>query len=96
MNTDTKIGSNCMLNTNSSIDHDCIINDHSHISPGLQLQAMLGLKKLLDRVGSKKCQNCIIGDNVFVAAGAVITKNVKSNSLVKGIPTKYAKKLAKF
>ena len=48
-------------------------------------------------LGAKIIQNCIIGDNVFVAAGAVITKNIKSNSFVKGIQQKYAKKkLAKF
>ena len=38
----------------------------------------------------------VIGDNVFVAAGTVVTRNIKSNSFVKGIPAKYArKKLAK-
>ena len=35
---------------------------------------------------------CIIGDNVYVAAGAVVTKNLKSNTFVKGVPAKYAKK----
>ena len=30
-------------------------------------------------LGSKIIENCVIGDNVFVAAGAVVTKNVKSN-----------------
>ena len=29
-----------------------------------------------------------IGENSFVAAGAVITKNVKSYALVKGVPAK--------
>ena len=33
-----------------------------------------------------------IGKNSIVAAGAVVTKNIKSNSFVKGIPAKYAKK----
>ena len=62
----------------------------------LQLQVMLRLENCWIGLGAKIIQNCIIGDNVFVAAGAVITKNVKSNSFVKGIPAKYAKKLAKF
>ena len=43
-------------------------------------------------LGAKVINNCIIGDNVFVAAGAVVTKNIKSNSFVKGIPAKYEKK----
>ena len=43
-------------------------------------------------LGVKIIENCIIGDNVFVAAGSVVTKNIKANSFVKGIPAKYAKK----
>ena len=43
-------------------------------------------------LGSKIIENCIIGDNVFVAAGAVVTKNIRSNTFVKGIPAKYARK----
>ena len=98
VNTDTKIGINCIINTNSSIDHDCIINDHSHICPGVTIAGNVKIgKNCWIGLGAKIIQNCIIGDNVFVAAGAVITKNVKSNSFVKGIPAKYAKKkLAKF
>ena len=48
-------------------------------------------------LGTKIIENCVIGDNVFVAAGSLVTKDIKSNSFVKGIPAKYArKKLAKF
>ena len=53
---------------------------------------MLSWKNCWIGLGAKIIQNCIIGDNVFVAAGAVVTKNLKSNSFVKGIPAKYAKK----
>ena len=33
-----------------------------------------------------------IGENVYVGAGAVVTKNVESNSIVAGIPAKFMKK----
>ena len=47
-------------------------------------------------LGSKIIENCTIGDNVFVAAGSVVTKNIKSNSFVKGVQLNMLKKLAKF
>ena len=37
--------------------------------------------------------NIVIGENVYVGAGAVVTKNLKSNIVVVGVP---AKKLKKF
>ena len=41
--------------------------------------------------------NCVIIDNVFVAVGVFVTKNIKSNTFMKGVPIKYArKKLAEF
>lgn len=93
INTDTKIGNNCIINSKSSIDHDCVIGDHTHICPGVVLGGGVTIgKSCWIGLGAKVINNCIIGDNVFVAAGAVVTKNIKSNSFVKGIPAKYEKK----
>ena len=56
---------------------------------GMNLQGGDRSKKIIE--------NCVIGDNVFVAAGTLVTKHIKSNSFVKGVPAKYErKKLAKF
>jgi len=93
INTDTKIGYNCIINSKSSIDHDCLIGDHTHICPGVVLGGNVTIgKSCWIGLGAKIINNCIIGDNVFIAAGAVVTKHIKSNSFVKGIPAKYAKK----
>ena len=93
INTDSKIGYNCIINSKSSIDHDCLIGDHTHICPGVVLGGNVTIgKSCWIGLGAKIINNCIIGDNVFIAAGAVVTKNIKSNSFVKGIPAKYAKK----
>ena len=43
-------------------------------------------------LGAKIIPNLIIGDNVQVAAGSLVVKNIKSNSFVKGAPAKNAKK----
>ena len=93
INTDSKIGINCIINSNASIDHDCSIKDHTHVCPGVIIAGNVKIgRNCWIGLGSKIIQNCVIGDNVFIAAGAVVTKNIKSNSFVKGIPAKYEKK----
>ena len=47
---------------------------------------MLKLENCWIGLGTKIIENCIVGDNVYVAAGSVVTKNIKPNSFVKGIP----------
>jgi len=37
-------------------------------------------------------ENCVIIRNVFVAVGVLATKNIKSNTFMKGVPVKYARK----
>ena len=39
------------------------------------------------------CPNVNIGDNVVIGAGSVVTKDIPSNSLAFGVPTKVVKKL---
>ena len=34
-----------------------------------------------------------IGENSFIGAGSVVTKNVRKNTLVVGVPAKFVKKL---
>ena len=93
INTDSIIGTNCIINSHVSIDHDCIIENNTHVCPGVIMGGNVKIgKNCWIGLGSKIIQNCIIGDNVFVGAGSVVTKNLKSNSFVKGVPAKYAKK----
>lgn len=98
INTDSQIGINCIINSHASIDHDCLIKDHTHICPGVTIAGNVEIgKNCWIGLGAKIIENCVIGDNVFVAAGTLVTKHIKSNSFVKGVPAKYErKKLAKF
>ncbi len=41
------------------------------------------------------CQGVTIGDNAIVAAGAVVTKDVASDTVVGGVPAKYIKHIEK-
>ena len=85
INIDSIIGKNCIINSNASIDHDCVIKkDHTHICPGVTIAGNVKIgKNCWIGLGAKIIENCIIGDNVFVAAGTLVTKNIKSNSFVK-------------
>jgi len=98
INTDSIIGKNCIINSNASIDHDCIIKDHTHICPGVIIGGNVKIgKNCWIGLGAKIIENCFIGDNVFVAAGALVIKDINSNTFVKGVPAKNErKKLAKF
>ena len=93
INTNSQIGKNCIINSHASIDHDCLIKDHTHICPGVTIGGNVKIgKNCWIGLGSKIIENCIIGDNVYVAAGTVVIRNLKSNTFVKGVPAKYAKK----
>lgn len=38
----------------------------------------------------------IIGDNVIIAAGAVVTKDVESNTIVGGVPAKMLRRVSEY
>ena len=90
--TETIIGNNCIIN--KCIDRSQMYRgDHTHISPGVVMGGNIKVgKNCWIGLGSKIIPNLIIGDNVKVAAGSVLIKDVKSNSFVKGVPAKNAKK----
>ena len=76
INSNVKIGSNCIINTKSLIEHDCVIGDNSHIATSANINGHVKIGK-----------NCFIGsnstlvpsvkikDNSFIKAGRLIKKN---------------------
>ena len=67
------------------------ITQHSIVNFKKRLEALekkFGLQKLSTVIMEKKIH---IGNNVVVAAGAVVTKDVPDNCLVAGIPAKKIK-----
>ena len=94
INTNVIIGRGCIINTSSSIDHDGVLEDGVHISPGVHLGGTVKIgKHTWVCLGSNIINNVIIGSNVIVAAGAVVTENVPDNVMVAGIPAKIKKRL---
>lgn len=83
------IGNNVIINTNASVDHDCIVEDHVHISPGVTCSGDVKIG-VGSHIGTRAVikQGIIVGERCLVAAGAVVVKNVPSNTRVGGVPAK--------
>jgi sugar O-acyltransferase (sialic acid O-acetyltransferase NeuD family) len=83
------LGELCIVNTQASIDHDCYLGDCVHIAPGVTLagNVTIGNGTL---VGVRACviPGLCIGDDSVVGAGAVVIRDVPSNSTVVGNPAR--------
>lgn len=88
------IGANTIVNTLSSIDHDGVLGDHSSVTVGVTFggnvrtgtNCFFGLK-------SAVLPGLTIGNNVEVAAGALVTKPVPDNVMVGGSPARLVRNL---
>ncbi len=97
-----RIGNNVKVQNNVSIYDNVTLQDDvfcgpsmvftNVINPRSKIKRKQEYKNTLVKKGASLGANCtiicgvIIGENAFVAASAVVTKNVKSYALVKGIP----------
>ncbi|MFJ5621692.1 acetyltransferase [Peribacillus loiseleuriae] len=94
INANSSIGRGCIINTSSSIDHDCVIHDGVHISPGVHIGGTVSIDKCSwVSIGSSVINNITIKNNVVVAAGTVVNKNIPGNTMVAGVPGKIKKQL---
>ncbi len=106
------IGNNVKVQNNVSIyDYVTLENDvfcgpsmvfTNVINPRSKIDRKKEYKKTLIKKGASLGANCtiicgiIIGENAFIAAGAVVTKNVKPYALVKGVPAKQVGWISEF
>ncbi|OGK24585.1 hypothetical protein A3D76_00465 [Candidatus Roizmanbacteria bacterium RIFCSPHIGHO2_02_FULL_37_9b] len=94
INSNTKIGDNNIINTAAVVEHDCVIEDGTSISPKALIGGRVKLKK-----GAFICSSAVvlprrmIGEFAVVAAGSLVTKDVKDKTLVMGLPAKLVEKL---
>ncbi len=72
VNSNVKIGKNCIINTKALIEHDCIIGDNCHISTASVINGGVTVK-----------DNTFIGSNSICVQGIEISGFVKAGSLVK-------------
>jgi sugar O-acyltransferase (sialic acid O-acetyltransferase NeuD family) len=85
----TFIGCHSNLNRSSSISHDCWIGNYTSIGPGAVIcgSSKIGHATLIG-AGSVILPEIIVGDNCVIAAGSVVTRDVPSNSVVRGNPAR--------
>ena len=107
-----KIGDNVKVQNNVSIYDDVTLQSNvfcgpsvvftNVINPRSNIRRKKEYKKTLVMNGASLGANCTIicgvsiGKHAFVAAGAVVTKDVKSYSLVKGIPARQVGWISEF
>lgn len=77
------------LNTNCNIMHDTIVGRYTTIAPNAVVLGRVNINRsCYIGANSTILPNILIGDYVTVGAGAVVTRNIDSDKIVKGIPAK--------
>ena len=88
----TEIGDYSILNSSANIEHECKIGKGSHVMSG----ASIGGRCIIGDFTTIGTNATILPDikieeGSFIGAGAVVTKNVKKNSVIVGVPGKHIK-----
>jgi sugar O-acyltransferase (sialic acid O-acetyltransferase NeuD family) len=92
INSDVRIGENCIVNTAASVDHDCVLGDTVHIAPGCHLcgNVRIGTGALLG-AGVTVIPGVVIGANALIGAGSTVIGDIPPNAKVAGSPCRYLK-----
>lgn len=86
---DARLGAHSIVNTSASVDHDCRLGDCVHVAPGARVAGgvTLGDGAFLG-VGCSVLPGVSIGEWAVVGAGAAVIRDVRADSIVKGIPAR--------
>lgn len=77
------VGSNSIINSGAIIEHDCIIGDNNHVAPGCTLSGNVhSAENVHFGTNATLIQSIRVGVNSIIGAGAVITTNVDSNTII--------------
>ena len=80
------------IEDNVTIAHMCIILAHGRTTNGWENKPILIKEGVYIGAGVKILPGVTIGENATVGAGSVVTKDIKENSIVVGVPAKEIKK----
>lgn len=89
LTVDIEIGKHVLINLNTTIGHDVNIGDCSSIMPGAHLSGFVTVcKSVFIGTGASVLQHITIEAGASVGAGAVVTKSIKKNKTVVGVPAR--------
>jgi sugar O-acyltransferase (sialic acid O-acetyltransferase NeuD family) len=88
-----KIGKGCIVYYKVALTHDCVIGDFVELSPGATILGRVEIGNYC-QIGSNATilPGVKIGDNVVIGAGALVNKDIPSDSLAYGVPAKIISK----
>ena len=89
VNAGARIGAGCIINTAATVDHDCDLGDCVHLSPGVHLAGGVRIASCSwIGIGASVRENCRIGREVTVGAGAAVVSDVDDGLTVAGVPAR--------
>jgi len=89
LTTDIHIGKHVLVNLNSTIGHDVVVGDYTSIMPGANIAGEVHIgNDVLIGSGSNILNGLKVGDQSVIGAGAVVTKDVRANITVAGVPAR--------
>jgi sugar O-acyltransferase (sialic acid O-acetyltransferase NeuD family) len=87
------LGEHTLLNRGASIGHECDVAAFANIGPGVRLASSVRVGEgAVLGIGSTVIEHLTIGEDAYVAAGAVVIRDVPANSLVAGVPATVKKR----
>ena len=94
IHTHAEVHDGTIINTGAVIEHDNVIGDYAQISPNVSLAGCVRVEDLaFVSTGASVIPHITIGTASLVAAGAVVTKDVKPRTMVAGCPATVKKLL---
>jgi len=77
------------LNTNCNVMHDAVIGSFTTVAPNAVVLGRIRIgEKCYVGANATILPERHIGNSVIIGAGAVVTKNIRENQTIKGIPAK--------
>ncbi len=77
VNTDVKIGRNCIVNTFGLVEHDSTMGDHSHLSTGAVVNGTCSIgQRVFIGSNSVVAEGVSISNDVIIGAGSFVAKSI--------------------
>jgi sugar O-acyltransferase (sialic acid O-acetyltransferase NeuD family) len=87
--SNVRIGKDCIINTGAIVEHDCIIGDHTHLSPSVTLGGAASIGEYVHMgIGAIALPGARVGDRTVIGAGAVVLRAIPADVTAVGVPAR--------